>query len=114
MRIARNTRVIDAHEAALVAICSDPSTDGSEACIIDYIKGGYNYEQANEVSNDGAPSEDELECLVDSDAAIDCLYNLLIVFFSRKIHWKTKLKDNSSIKNITRKINKPFPSSEND
>lgn len=68
LQIVRGSTVAVDHEAALVEICSNPSTEDSEVedCVVSFLQGGYYPTNDDELDEaDSMICENEEECLVD-------------------------------------------------
>eukprot|EP00537_Pseudo-nitzschia_pungens_P003828 CAMPEP_0172363390 /NCGR_PEP_ID=MMETSP1060-20121228/6763_1 /TAXON_ID=37318 /ORGANISM="Pseudo-nitzschia pungens, Strain cf. cingulata" /LENGTH=308 /DNA_ID=CAMNT_0013086119 /DNA_START=1137 /DNA_END=2063 /DNA_ORIENTATION=- len=72
IKVARGTEVLERHESALVELCnlSDGNDKEVEDCVVNFLAGGFDYE--NDI-----PSDDEVLCAdTDAEGLIDGMMNL--------------------------------------
>ena len=80
LRVARGTRTLAHHEAALTELCANPVDDDTEQCMLDYLKGTY-YEDEDDDSDSNkdiiAAEEEELcDPEEDENCVLDSLHNM--------------------------------------
>jgi len=78
LRVARGTRTLAHHEAALTELCANPVDDDTEQCMLDYLKGTYYEDEDDDSNKDIVAAEEEELCDPEEDenCVLDSLHNM--------------------------------------
>lgn len=66
IQVARGTEVLERHESSVVELCntSGASDKQVQECVVDFLAGGYNYEN-DEPNEELCGNDEDAECLID-------------------------------------------------